>query len=326
VHQARGRRKANWIAKVLLGVLAGLLASCTGGESVNAAFRGTRVEWFLFQPTSPTGLLPLESLQQPREVTWVVRPQSVHATASLPWPDEQGVLSVSHEGLLVLSDRDGPFTAFRPGANWPLERYRTGQLFRWSDKVFVTLARDLSSQDPPLALAWWQNLQPRVVLLPVPSQLKFPDQQLVSAVSARPGVLTLSWWSPSKGDSWTEFSLTTGEEVGSEARVDPEGETGDRETLARHQALQKRWGVSIPILESHGGPHAISLTAQGSLAVQASLRGPVRLFRLPDLGPSGRYTQALGLRHHLVLTWEISDRAYVGGAGLLSVPWTALVH
>jgi hypothetical protein len=80
----------------------------------------------------------------------------------------------------------------------------------------------------------------------------------------------------------------------------------------------------VAVQAAPGGGPLLVFTESGWAAAQAVSDGHPRLFRLPDLGTSGRYTGAVFLSKGWVFTWETAFRGYAGAAGILHVPTPVL--
>jgi len=304
-----------------------VLASCTDADSVNAAFRQSRVTWSLFDPSSPSGLQTLAGFDQPIRTVWKPYHRSVRATDLASLGDGNGAAAVAGLGLLTLDDRSGLLTTGRPEGRVNFALYRTGKLFLWDRKVFVTLSQEPPFLAPSVALAWWTPGQNRLALYPLPSQVRDPTLQAVDTV--RPGddrpVLLLRW-KRQNGEAWewalTQLNLADGVEEALSGTWAPEGRPAPAPELASR--IAERVGVDVPVYRGSGAGPPLAFTAQGWVATASLSGGKVRLFRLPDLGPAGRYTAAVFLTQGWVFSWETLARGYGGPAGLVHVPTRVL--
>lgn len=303
------------------------LSSCTNADEVNAAFRQSRVSWYLFDSSEPSGLRSLAGFDQPTRTTWKPYNQSVRTTDFAALPDGTGAAAVSSLGLLTLEDRSGLLKTGRPEGRANFSLYRTGSLFLWDGKVFLTLHQEPPFLAPSATLAWWAPGQNRIALYPIPSQVRDPSLQAVEVVrpTADRPVLALRWKKES-GESWewsqTELSLRDGVEEAVDRPWSSEGRPLPPPDLAAR--IAERVGTGVPVFRGQGGGPALAFTAQGWVATASLSDAKVRLFRLPDLGPAGRYTGALFLSQGWVFSWETQARAYGGPAGLVHVPTRVL--
>lgn len=313
-----------WMGIVLLAMV---LASCTDADQVNAAFRQSRVGWYLFDPGTETGLRPLSGFDQSLSITWKPLPRVVRATALLPLHGDQGAVAVSSLGLLILDDHSGTLEALRPQARINLAQYLTDRLFVWDGRVFVTLSQEAPLVAPPATLAWWSPGQNRIALYPLPSQVKDPSRQAVafSGPSITDDTLTITWKYAS-GPGWrfdhTRLSLSGGvEEVGESASAPVPAAPVPTAPAAK---IAERLGSETVVMAGLGSGPPLAFTADGWVAVTSAQDGRTRLFRLPELGPAGHYTGALALGRSWVFSWQVDSRGYGGAAGLVAVPWGVL--
>lgn len=65
-------------------------------------------------------------------------------------------------------------------------------------------------------------------------------------------------------------------------------------------------------------------TETGWVAVGSPGTEKARLYHLPELGVTGRYTGAVALSRGYVFSWETEFRGYGGAAGLVHVPYAVL--
>lgn len=306
-----------------LNAVALLLAGCANANDVNAAFRQSRVTWFVFDAGTPTGLKELAGFDQSTAVHWVPRDRGVRATDVAPAPGGGGAVAVAHLGLVLVDDQAGLVTAVRPGAKVPLDPYQTDRLFLWGGKLFLTLGQTPPGAALPATLGWWVPGQARLALFPVPSQIQNPARQAVGFVvpSGREGPLgiTWKWWDQGR---WT-FEQTVLTLDGTEG-VSALAPAPERPLPAAYDGLRakvsERLGAEVVVEAAQGGGPPLVFSEAGWVAAQAVSDGRPRLFRLPDLGIAGRYTGAVFLSKGWVFTWETSFRGYSGAAGLLHVP------
>jgi len=307
-----------------------LLAACADSKEVNAAFSRTRVSWAVFDADQPDGLRPLAGFEQPLKVAWVPRNRALVATDLVPAPGG-GAVAVSRLGLLVLDDSTGSLKALRPGAQWPLGFYETDRVFPWKGRLFITLRQEPSAEAPPASLAWWMPGQTRLAFYPVPSQVKDPTRQAVAVEPPTVGHPALGlFWKRPQGEGWvyeaTSLVLDTGDET-----PGPPGAVPDTESpagpgagfAAERVRLTERLGEGVLMRAALGSGPPLVFTEAGWVAVGRPGEG-ARLYRLPELGPWGRYTAAVGLSHGFVFTWETSFRGYAGAAGLVHIPFAVL--
>lgn len=302
--------------------------SCANSNEVNAAFNRTRVTWALFDPKQPDGLRPLPGLQQASPSVWVPRPQGVFATDRLALAGGSGVVAVSRLGLVALEDSAGALTSFKPASQWPLEAYRTDRLFLWKERVFITLRQEPPFEAIPASLAWWEPGQERLAFYPIPSQIRNPRRQVQVFFPPNPGSseLGLLWKQPTD-NGWTfetaDLALDTGTETVvarpfAEQRFKPSATD-----LALKSRLVERLG-EVVALRALGSGTPLMFTESGWVAVGTDDSGHARLYHLPDLGASGRYTGALTLSHGYVFTWETAFRGYSGPSGVVYFPFAVL--
>lgn len=310
-------------------LLASLLLGCSDSKAVNAAFAQTRVSWFVFDNERPDGLRPLSGFEQAQHVVWLPRNKAVFATDLAAAPGMPGAVAVAGLGLLLLDDADGNLKALRPGTQLPLAAYRTGKLFTWNEKLFVTLSQEAPADLPPTSLGWWAAGQTRLAFYPVPSQVRDPSRQLASVFPPAPGtdLLGLVWkLKDEKGWAFEQGSLdlSNGSETGTAIGLAAPDQGVDKNFDALRLRLAERLGTGVPAQELRG-PHSLALfTEAGWVAVGKEGAGHARLFRLPDLGLAGHYTRALSLKQGFVFAWETSLRGYSGAAGLVHVPYSVL--
>jgi hypothetical protein len=315
---------------VALALVAVLFSGCADSKEVNAAFSQTRVTWYLFDADRPDGLRALAGFEQPEKVVWVPRTRAVRATDLVSTPGATGALAVSHLGLLAVDDADGNLRALRPGAPVPLTAYQTDRLLVWKGKLFLTLSQELPAVLPPATLAWWAPGQPRLTLLPLPSQVTDPSRQAVGFVlpSGGTSLMTITWKRPvPRGVAYdaTLFDLDGGAEspapVPEAPSAGPLPGPGYDAVRAR---LADRLGAGVPSRAALGPGALLVFTEAGWVAVAKPGAGKARLYHLPELGPAGRYTGALSLSRGYVFTWETGFRGYGGAAGVVHVPFAVL--
>jgi hypothetical protein len=316
-----------WFVLVSLLVLAG----CADSKEVNAAFSRTRVSWLAFDPDQSGGLRPLTGFEQPLKVTWTPRTRAVVATDLAPAPENGGAVAVSRLGLLVLDDSTGSLEALRPDAQWPLSFYETDRVFAWKGRLFLTLRQE-AVEAPPASLAWWIPGQTRLAFYPVPSQIRDAARQAAAFEPPTAGRPELKiYWKRPQGMGWaydtTSLTLDTGAETPGGATEVPPAEAPPArpgpQFAAERERLAERLGDGLLMRQAEGAGPLLLFTEGGWVAVGRPGE-EARLYRLPELGPSGRYTGALGLSHGFVFTWETSFRGYVGAAGLVHVPFAVL--
>jgi hypothetical protein len=310
-------------------VFLALLAACTDPKEVNAAFSRTRVSWVVFDPDRPDGLRDLPGFEQSLKTSWVARPSAVLATDIAPLPGTGGAVAVSHLGLLILDDSTGVVTSLRPGAQWPLSSYLTDRLFTWKGKVFVTLGQEPPAVAPPASLAWWAPGQGRLAFYPVPSQVRDPSRQVVAVDLPAGGgaILGFAWKRLERTGAVFEGSvlaLDTGAETSAPPPPLAHAEPTPPAYAAVKARLTERLGLEVPVRAAVGPGPLLLFTATGWVAVGQLGERNARLYRLPELGTSGRYTGAVALTRGWVFTWETSFRGYAGVAGLVHVPFAVL--
>lgn len=305
-----------------------LLVGCADSQAVNAAFSQARVSWFVFDPAEADGLASLDGFDQAHKVVWAPRTQAVYATDGAPAPGPSGgaAFAVAGLGLVLLRDDDGSLTSMRPGCLLPLEDYRTGRLFTWKDKLFLTLyqTQPLST---PATLVWWSPDQSRLAPYPIPSQVQNPGRQAVKVVPPAEGSDRLGLvWKQRIGQTWAQipgtFDLATGNEGADPAEPVAHSESPDFEPV--RAKLAERLGTGVASRTLRGPGTVAAFTETGWVAVAKEGGSRPRLYRLPDLGLAGRYTAGLSLTRGYVFSWETSYRGFSGAAGVVHIPFAVL--
>lgn len=313
-------------AAVLL--VGSLMVGCADANAVNAAFSQARVSWFLFDPLEADGLAPLAGFEQAHKVLWAPRTQAVYATdwAQAPGTARISGVAVSGLGLLLLDDDDGNLVAMRPGCLLPLEGYRTGRLFTWQGKLFLTLFQERPVLTPA-TLVWWSPDQSRLAPYPIPSQIQDPSRQAVEVSPPTLGSDRLVLvWKQRLGRTWASvpgtFDLATGNEGSDLVEMPPALESPDFDPV--RAKLAERLGTGVPSRTVRGEETLLAFTEGGWVSVSKKGGSRPRLYRLPDLGLAGRYTGAAALNRGYVFSWETSYRGFTGAAGLVHVPFAVL--
>ena len=283
----------------------------------------------MFDPERPDGLRDLPGFEQSLKTAWVPRPRAVLATDLALVPGTGAAVAVSHLGLLILDDSTGMVAALRPAAQWPLTPYLTDRLFTWKGKVFVTLGQEPPAEASPASLAWWVPGQGRLAFYPVPSQVRDPSRQVVAVEIPTGSASTLgfAWKRPDATGSifeGSQLALDTGAETAAPLPPLVRAEAPSPAYAAVKARLTERLGLGIPVRAAVGPGPLLLFTATGWVAVGQPGEGKARLYRLPELGTSGRYTRAVALTRGWVFTWETSFRGYAGAAGLVHVPFAVL--
>ncbi|MEI8094110.1 MAG: hypothetical protein WCG80_07865 [Spirochaetales bacterium] len=324
------RSRTVWI--LLAGLL--LLVSCADEKAVNAAFFQNKVSWYVFDPASATGVQPLAGFDQPLQVVWKPAPAAILATDLEATDSGLGALAVSGLGLLILDDSSGLLTFLKPASDPNLKDYRTGVIFRWDRKTFVTLYRETQAvlatpALPSVTLAWWSEGNDRLAFYPVLSQSFDTQRQAVrvdaSGASRTPATVDFEWKIPTQDDAAaqvTRLDLATGTETSLPSTVGPELLPPPAGFEALSQRLAARLGA-VDVLWAQNGDHRLLLTAQGWAATGLP-GGDSRLYHLPEIGAAGRYTHVLALARGYALSWETRARGFVGAAGLVYVPYGVL--
>jgi len=314
--------------RILLFALVGLLAGCADSKAVNAAFSQSRVSWFIFDSTRTDGLKPIQGFEQAQKVVWQPRDRAVLVTDLAAAPGMPGAAAVAGLGLLLLDDTDGTLRTLRPGASLPLVAYRTGRLFVWKDKLFLTLTQGDPPVLPPATLAWWSPGQSRLAFYPVPSQVQQPSRQMLTSEPPAPGSSLVSFtWKQRQEQGWVTvpgtFDLANGSEGSPPGSPLPPVVLGNEYGAVRAR-LSERLGTEVPAQALRGPGTVVLYTAGGWVSVGKVGEGQARLYRLPDLGTAGRYTLALALSRGFVFAWETTYRGFSGAAGLVHVPFHVL--
>jgi len=157
---------------------------------------------------------------------------------------------------------------------------------------------------------------------PIPSQFQDPSRQAVAF--APPGqdqsVLGVSWKTLRDG-RWT-YEHTQLNLEGGDERPLAKWAPGPAWTAVDHPQIRERLaqtvGAQVALGWALGEGPALAFTDSGWVAVDAG--SAVRVYRLPELGVAGQYTQAVALSRGWVLTWETSFRGFAGAAGLVYIP------
>ena len=321
--------KDHFIFRLFLVCLAVFLVACTDSKEVNAAFSRTHVSWGVFDAGQPTGISPLLGFEQARKTAWVPRTRGVFAT-DLVATSAVGVVAVSHLGLLVLDDSSGSLLVHRPRAQWDLAPYETGRLFLWKERIFLTLRQEPPADAPPASLAWWIPGQSRLAFYPVPSQVKDPTRQAVTFVPPSAGVslLGIQWRRPA-GAGWVYEASNLELDAGTETQAPifspaVPGTDLDPTFAAVRARLAERVGTGVATRSASGNGVVLVYTESGWVSVGKIGEARSRLYRLPELGPAGRYTGAAALNRGFVFTWETFFRGYSGSAGMVHVPFAVL--
>ncbi|NNM67877.1 MAG: hypothetical protein HKM06_07700, partial [Spirochaetales bacterium] len=209
-------RWAVLLSLVWLGV------SCVDSEKINARFASSSASWYRY---NASGLQKIASPAEPWYGSWVPYDQAVR-TSDLIADQQEVFAAVEGLGLVEVSDAEGIPKVQLLGSGVSLADVRTGRLFPFDGKLFVTLYREPRAEEasppgPPLSLAWYQAGTPSLSFYPVPFQLQNPRRQAVfSRWNSVSGTLTLVWKSWEKG-RWvwekSQLALDSGQESGAAA-------------------------------------------------------------------------------------------------------------
>jgi hypothetical protein len=324
------------LAPLAAVAVAAFLVSCADEKAVNAAFFQNKVSWYVFDATAASGVQPLAGFDQPLAIAWKPADRAVYAAETAPTAANLGAVAVSGLGLLLADDSSGVLDLRRPQSSPSLTGYRTGGLFNWGDKTFLTLYREpgqpAANGSPSITLAWWAPGNERLAFYPLPTQARDALAQAVRVetvgASQTPATLEFVWKSPvTDGYEWfyTRLDLATGSERALEVEPPPGvAPTADEAFAPLSQRLAARLGSNVSAISARSPNHLLLVTPQGWAATGEVGSTESRLYRLPEIGAAGRYTHALALARGFLLTWETRWRGYVGSAGLVYVPFAVV--
>lgn len=302
---------AKLLSLVALGSF--LVFGCTDADQVNAAFRQGRISWYTWDPSVSSGLKPLASLEQETQISWLPRPWAVRATA-VAQTNQSGLAAVSHLGLVVFDDSAAELKAWRPDAKIPWVAYRTLAASFDGTRAYVVVTQDPPVQAPSVGLLWWSPGQTRAVVYPLASQVASPSRQVIQAAFSG-NHLSLAWTGQEQNLVTSVLNLDTGEEASDSFQDSPPPSMNNPAV----RALADHLGS---VQHLHGGTGVgptLAWTNDGWTSVIGK-NGRPRIYRLPDLGPDGQYTNVLSLSQGWVFTWEVGAKAYVGASGVVYIP------
>jgi hypothetical protein len=205
-------RWAGLLSLLWLGV------SCVDSEKINARFASSSASWYRYDAT---GLQKVPSPAEPWYGNWKPYDQA-ERTTDLIGEQQEVFAAVSGLGLVEVSDAEGIPKVQVIASGVPLAGVRTGRLFPFDAKVFLTLYREPRAEasapsGPPLTLAWYQTGTSSLSFYPVPFQLQNPQRQAVfSRWDSASGTLAFVWKSWEK-DRWvwetSRLALASGQET-----------------------------------------------------------------------------------------------------------------